>query len=262
MATATISFTDGSAYERSMGIWSRAVGEEFLEWLAVPAGQSWLDVGCGNGSFTELVAERCSPTSVWGIDPSEEQVAFARSRLGNAPAEFQIGSALDLPYADDSRDIATMALVLFFVPDPRRSVDEMKRVVRPGGLIASYAWHMLGGGFPFEPVQSELRAMDIPYPLPPSVDISPIEPSKRIWLDAGMEDVKTTTIKVERTFDDFDDLWNTFMIASIGRVIEKLDNPTRETLRERVRQKMVKDETGNITYASLANCVKGRVANN
>jgi len=46
----TALFTDGAAYERRMGRWSRLVGEVFLDWLAAPPGLRWVDVGCGNGA--------------------------------------------------------------------------------------------------------------------------------------------------------------------------------------------------------------------
>ena len=64
-------FNDGKAYERMMGRWSQAAGEIFLDWLTLPPGLRWLDVGCGNGAFTELLVQRCKPTEVKGIDPSE-----------------------------------------------------------------------------------------------------------------------------------------------------------------------------------------------
>ena len=54
-------FDDGAAYERFMGRWSRGAGEVFLEWLAPAPGACWLDVGCGTGSFTELIVDRCAP---------------------------------------------------------------------------------------------------------------------------------------------------------------------------------------------------------
>ena len=44
-----------------MGRWSRLVGGEFLDWLDVPPGLRWLDVGCGNGAFTEELVARCAP---------------------------------------------------------------------------------------------------------------------------------------------------------------------------------------------------------
>ena len=56
-----------------------------------------------------------------------------------------------LPFERQRFDAAVMALVIFFVPDPAKGVAEMARVVRPGGLVAAYAWDVLGGGFSFDP---------------------------------------------------------------------------------------------------------------
>jgi ubiquinone/menaquinone biosynthesis C-methylase UbiE len=75
-----IRFTDGAAYEQFMGKWSQFAGETFLDWLAPKPGLRWLDIGCGSGAFTEMIVERCAPASVQGIDPSEGQLAFARTR--------------------------------------------------------------------------------------------------------------------------------------------------------------------------------------
>jgi hypothetical protein len=54
-------FTDGKVYERLMGRWSRLVAEAFLDWLNAPKNLRWLDVGCGNGAFTEELITRCAP---------------------------------------------------------------------------------------------------------------------------------------------------------------------------------------------------------
>ena len=80
MAECQIRFNDGAAYERMMGTWSRIAGAIFIDWLAPPSGLRWIDVGCGNGAFSELLVERCAPAEVQGIDPSEAQLAFARTR--------------------------------------------------------------------------------------------------------------------------------------------------------------------------------------
>jgi ubiquinone/menaquinone biosynthesis C-methylase UbiE len=64
-------FADGEAYEQLMGRWSRVAGEKFLDWLGAAKNLNWLDVGCGNGAFTQLLLERCAPASVIGVDPSE-----------------------------------------------------------------------------------------------------------------------------------------------------------------------------------------------
>ena len=117
MVATQIRFDDGAAYERYMGIWSQFAGEAFLDWLAAPAGLRWLDVGCGNGAFTELIVEHCAPASVHGIDPSESQLAYARSRPALQMAEFHQGDAMDQPFPDTMFDAAIMPLVIFFMPN-------------------------------------------------------------------------------------------------------------------------------------------------
>ena len=65
----------GAAYEPYVGRWSRLVANAFLDWLQVPAGRRWLDVGCGTGALTAAILERCDPREVIRIDPSEAYVA-------------------------------------------------------------------------------------------------------------------------------------------------------------------------------------------
>src|SRR5689334_4576662 len=120
-STQPIRFTDGAAYERFMAPWSRSAGAVFLAWLAQDPGLSWVDVGCGNGAFTELILARSAPSSVCAIDPSEAQIAAARQRVSARQVELSVGDAMALPYSDARFDVAVMALVLFFVPDPRKS---------------------------------------------------------------------------------------------------------------------------------------------
>ncbi len=67
MAEPRITFDDGGLYERTMGAWSRLAGEVFLDWLAPAPGLRWMDVGCGNGAFTEALVQRCAPAEVQGI---------------------------------------------------------------------------------------------------------------------------------------------------------------------------------------------------
>ena len=120
MSASPITFNDGKAYERMMGRWSRLAGDQFIDWLEAPKGLRWIDVGCGNGAFTEVLIGRASPAAVTGIDPSDGQISYARTRPGAAMAQFQVGNAQSLPFADDSFDAASMALVIAFVDDPSR----------------------------------------------------------------------------------------------------------------------------------------------
>ena len=72
---------------------SRTTGGVFLDWLAPSPGLRWVDIGCGSGAFSELLVERCMPTEVQGVDPSEGQLAFAQTRPAARLAQFRQGDA-------------------------------------------------------------------------------------------------------------------------------------------------------------------------
>ncbi|QIO36696.1 class I SAM-dependent methyltransferase [Bradyrhizobium sp. 1(2017)] len=259
MAEQTIRFDDGAAYEQMMGIWSRSAGEIFLDWLAPPAGLRWIDIGCGNGAFTELLVERCAPVEVQGIDPSAEQLAFARTRPAARLAKFRQGDAMALPFADRSFDAAVMALVLVFLPDPVKGISEMVRVVVPGGSVVTYMWDMLGGGFPLDPIYDEIKAMGIPANRPPRMDASRMDALRELWLGAGLADVQTREITVQRTFSGFDDFWATSLKSPALRPSVAAMKPADvEALIAQVRARMPTDTDGRITCNARAHAIKGR----
>jgi len=260
MAEETFRFEDPDGYERMMGTWSRMAGEIFLEWLAPPPGMRWVDVGCGNGAFTELLVDRCAPAEVQGFDPSEAQLAFARTRPAARVAQFRQGDAMAQPFSDDTFDAAVMALVIFFVLDPAKAVAEMVRVVRPGGVVAAYAWDMLGGGFPLETLQAEMRGLGVTPSLAPSVAASRMDAMRELWTGAGLEAVETREITVQRSFADFDDVWTTSLLGtSAGRKIKAMPAGDVERLRQRWRARLTPDGAGRITCTARANAIKGRV---
>jgi len=259
MAEHQIRFEDGAAYERMMGVWSRFAGEVFLDWLMPRPGFRWIDIGCGSGAFSELLVERCAPAEVKGIDPSEAQLAFARTRPAARLAEFRQGDAMALPFAADRFDAAVMALVIFFVPEPAKGLAEMVRVVAPGGTIAAYAWDMLGAGYPGEPIRAELRELGLNPPLPPSVGASRIDALRTLWTGAGLDAVETREIAVQRVFADFDEFWTTTLsAATIGPIVAAMPAAEAERLKARVRERLPPDAAGQITYTARANAVKGR----
>ena len=260
MAEPQIRFDDGAAYERMMGTWSRLAGEIFLDWLAPRAGLKWIDIGCGNGAFTGLIVARCAPAEVQGIDPSDGQLAYARTRSGAGKAKFRKGDAMALPFSDGAFDVAIMALVIFFVPEPAKGVAEMMRVVAPGGEIAAYAWDMAGGGFPLQPLQTELQAMGIPPVRPPSSDVSKMDALQRLWKGAGLVDVETRRIDVQRSFVDFDDFWTASTLgSSIAPVVASMAPDDLRRLKDGMRARMKADGAGRIVYGAWANAIKGRV---
>ena len=260
--TDQIRFDDGAAYERYMGEWSRLAGETFLDWLAPKSGLRWLDVGCGNGAFTEMLVERCAPASVHGIDPSEAQLAYARTRPAAHVAQFRRGDAMALPFPDDAFDAAVMPLVIFFVPDPAKGAAEMARVVCPGGTVTAYAWDMEGGGFPYEPLQEEMRGLGVAVPVPPSRDASRIDAMRDLWAGAGLDSVETLKITVRRTFADFDDYWATVLGGpSVAPQLAAMASEEFAILKEKMRARLPADAAGRITYSARANAVKGRIPN-
>ena len=260
MAAPNIKFTDGPGYERYMGIWSRLAGESFLAWLAPQPGLRWLDIGCGNGAFTEMIGDRCAPASIDGIDPSEAQLEFARTRFVPGAATFRQGDGMALPYPDDSFDAAVMPLVIFFLPVPAQGVAEMARVVAPGGSVTAYAWDMPGHGFPYDALQAEMSAMGIIVPKAPSPEASRLEVMQKLWADAGLRGIETRAITVQRTFADFEDYWGTVLKGpSVAAQLAALAPNDTESLRAKMRERFPADASGKITYGARAHAVKGVV---
>jgi ubiquinone/menaquinone biosynthesis C-methylase UbiE len=258
MADLQIRFEDGAAYERMMGVWSRLTGDVFLDWLGPRPGLRWIDVGCGNGAFTELIAARCAPAEIQAIDPSDAQLVFARGRPSARAATFKKGDAMALPFAENSFDAAVMALVIFFVPEPARGVAEMARVVGPGGVVSAYAWDVTGGGLPAAPIQAEMRSMGMTPPLPPSFEASRLESLRDLWAGAGLEGVETREITVQRTFADFQEFWAINQLgASIAAVVATMSPADVDVLKSRVCARLSADAAGRITCSARANAVKG-----
>ena len=261
MSESQIRFDDGAAYERMMGVWSRLVGERFLDWLALPPNLRWIDVGCGNGAFTELLAQRCAPHEILGVDPSTAQLDFARTRPAAGVARFEPGDAMALPAADDWFDAAVMALVIFFVPEPARGVAEMRRVVKPGGTVSAYAWDLLEpDGFPMAPLQEELRGMGFTPMLPPRPEVSRIDALAALWAEAGLTDIATREITVARSFDDFADFWASVEIAiGMAQGTREMDVEAKTRLQDGLRNRLPANPDGTISFTSRANAVAGRV---
>lgn len=258
--TAPIRFEDGAAYERGMGQWSQLVGATFLDWLAPQPGSRWIDVGCGNGAFTELVVQRCAPAAIDGLDPSTGQLAFARTRPGVQSATFHLGDAHALPFADASADIAVMALVIFFLDDPAAGLAEMRRVVRPGGIVAAYAWDIPAHSFPLEPIQAEFRALGHTPVLPPNAAIASTDNLRTAFATAGLLDLRQRAISVTRTFADFEAFWTAMLgTGSISAAIDKLAPDQRAGFKQRVQGRLSTNADGSVSYSASANAIAGLV---
>ena len=89
MAEEECFFADSQTYELGMGRLSRVAGETFLDWLSLPSELRCLDVGCGTGSFTELLLNRTAPSAISAIDPSAGQITFAKRKPWAGRVDFQ-----------------------------------------------------------------------------------------------------------------------------------------------------------------------------
>jgi ubiquinone/menaquinone biosynthesis C-methylase UbiE len=110
-------------------------GKRLVERLGLKEGARVLDVGCGTGRLAHWIAERVGATgAVAGIDPLAERIHIARSRGG--AARFEVGRAEDLhAFEDASFDAVCMSSVLHWVDDKAKALAEVRRVLRPGGLL-------------------------------------------------------------------------------------------------------------------------------
>ncbi len=136
----------------------------------------------------------------------------------------------------------------------------MVRVVGSGGIVATYVWDMLSGGFPLDPILGEMRAMGLSPPQPPQLGSSRQEALRDLWTGSGLEAVETREITVRRTFADFDDFWTINLKGgTIGPAIAAMAQGDAAELKGRVRRRLPADAAGRLTYGARANAIKGRV---
>ena len=252
-------FDDGAAYELMMGRWSALVARPFLAWLALPAGLAWLDDGCGDGSFTQALVKQQHPAELIGVDPAPAQLSYARQRVADVRVRFLEGRAQELPLPDASVDVAVMALVLFFVPDPLQGVREMVRVVKGGGMIAAYHWDLAGGGFPLQPIIDAVHAGGYQSQQPPSAWAAVLTASEELWQSAGLVDVQTRQFEVSRTFDSFEDYWRTaYGSPRLRDLFASLSPSVLQRVKEDARRRIAGAGDRVLVIKARANAVKGR----
>jgi SAM-dependent methyltransferase len=254
-------FTDGAAYEQFMGRWSLAAGNVFLDWVSPSKSARWLDIGCGTGVFTELVLDTCAPATVVAVDPSEAQINIARNKPVAQRAEFHVADAQKLPFPDDTFDVVASSLVINFIPNRPRALAEMRRVGRPGGVVASYVWDFAGERGPSSPLRYGFSQIGAEPPASLGLEDTRIEALSSLFTGAGLTDVATRTIDVTMSFADFNEFWQTQTPGYIpmGKMIVALSEPQRAKLIASVRTRLPAASDGSIAFSARANAVKARV---
>jgi ubiquinone/menaquinone biosynthesis C-methylase UbiE len=262
-ANLAMSWNNAQGYERFMGKWSRIAGKIFLNWLALPGGLKWLDVGCGTGAFTETIRENCAAAEIVAIDPAASHVAHGQSLVEGGGIRFEVADARSMPFENGCFDAAASALVLNFIPYREKAVAEMRRVVRPGGMVAAYVWDFAGRSGTISHLNAGLRefhGVDTSGAL--NAESTSQDKLKELFVLAGLAEVETRPIEISVTYKDFDDYWesNTGFTSPAGNAVKALSEDKREELKQIVKSKLPVVEKGVISYTARVNAVKGRVS--
>ena len=258
----TSGFQNAERYEQLMGRWSRRLAPSLIGFGGLADGDRVLDMGCGTGSLIFALRDFANVQSATGIDVTEAYVAAARARNSDPRFAFDVGDARALPYPDSSFDRAFSLLVLQFIPEARKAVEEMRRVVRPGGTIAAAVWDGYGGQ-PFARI-----IWDVAGVLDPALERPLFRPlngpgeMEKLWLDLGLRDVEQTSLLTRMEFQSFEDYWAPFASGEgpHGQYVVKLSSEKRDTLREHVRRAYVANRPdGPRSMAAVAWACRGTV---
>jgi ubiquinone/menaquinone biosynthesis C-methylase UbiE len=116
----------------------RPVGEQAIAKMQIPSNAAVLDVGCGSGWATRLIATRAVQGHVIGIDVSDEMIRVACDQSKGFPnLEFKVASAESLPFDDAMFSHAFSMESLYYYADIEAAAREIRRVLQPGGLFVT-----------------------------------------------------------------------------------------------------------------------------
>jgi SAM-dependent methyltransferase len=232
-------FARADSYDRFMGRFSLPLGRQFLALVALVAperGNTALDVGCGPGALTQLLADRLGADQVSAVDPSPPFVEAARSRIPGAA--IRVGSAEALPYGDDEFDVTLAQLVIHFMADPIAGVREMARVTRSGGTVAANTWDFGGDRGPLGVYERAARDLDPDAPTERTLQGVSVGDLERIFVAAGLVDVWSGEQTVRVEFASFDEWWEPFTlgVGPAGTYVASLGPEQRARLAAHARE--------------------------
>ncbi|HZQ64758.1 MAG TPA: class I SAM-dependent methyltransferase [Gaiellaceae bacterium] len=225
-------FQAADAYERFMGRYSRALAPELARAAGVAAGERVLDVGCGTGALTTVLAGIVGADRVSAVDPSEPFVEECRRTVPGA--DVRVGPAETLPFAEDTFDCALAQLVFHFVTDQAAAVSEMARVTRPGGRVAACVWDFTGGMTMMRSFWDAAREAD--PDAPDEVERFGGKPGELagLWREAGLHGVVDSQVAASARYESFEELWGSFLggVGPAGAYAESLEGERRSAVRD------------------------------
>lgn len=254
-------WNDSDSYEYFMGRWSSLMAIKFLQWLNIPSDKSWLDVGCGTGALSEAIEKYNNPSFLSGIDAFAGYIEKARHRL-SMNQNFKVADVENLPFEDQRFDVVVSGLALNFFPDIEKALLEMKRVTRPGGVVAAYVWDYSER---MEFLRSFWDAAQIIDPTSKDLDEGirfPICDSKNLtkeFRDAGITEVESSFLDIETLFKDFEDYWNPFFGGQgpAPGFLQSLSKKSQARLKDIIYERMNFEPNGSIRLIARAIVIKG-----
>lgn len=244
------------AYDRYMGRYSTQLSAGLADLAGTLGSARVLDVGCGPGALTSELVARVGAVNVTAVDPSAPFVAAARER--NPGATVLLAAAEVLPFADASFDAAFAQLVVHFMTEPVGGLREMRRVTRPGGVVAASVWDFGGDRAPISPFWAAARSVD------PDLRDESLLPGVRegdldaLFAAAGLEAIAVTTLSSTVRYDTFEDWWLPYTggVGPGGAYLASLDADRRAAVREACRARL---PSGPFTITAVAWACRGTV---
>lgn len=239
------------------------VARQFVGWLDQSSGLFWLDIGCGTGALVEEILRSSYPREVLGVDPSQAFVDYARTRISDPRARFEVASAEHIPFLSGTADVVASGLVLNFVQDPVLALREMCRVCKDDGVVAAYVWDYKG----------EMQFLDYFWDallelIPAASEHGEVkgfttcnpEALRSVFDAGGLEDLEIAAIDVPTNFSNFDDYWAPFLEGkgAAPAFAMSLAEKDRVALRETLRLRLPTAPDGSIDLVARAWAVRGR----
>ncbi|WP_392536245.1 class I SAM-dependent methyltransferase [Nostoc sp. C117] len=110
-------------------------------WAEISPTDTILDVACGTGEFERLLLAEFSSQQIVGVDISDKMLTIAKQKFSAYPqVSFQIASASNLPFDNDSFDVIVSANAFHYFDDPLTALKEMRRVLKPDGKVIILDW--------------------------------------------------------------------------------------------------------------------------
>ena len=226
-------------YDRHVGRYTPSLARTHVRLLDVHRRDDVLEVGCGPGALTEVLAQAVGGSHVCAVDPSEPFAEECRRRVPDA--DVRVAAAEHLPDFDREFAAATSQLVLNFMSDADAGVASMRSAVKRGGVVASVVWDYRVGMrmlrvFWDAALELDRNAPDEGRTMPHCTTAG----LRALWSRAGIDRVQTGELVVAARYVDFEDFWAPFPtgIAPSGAYCAALDDEHREALRELVYQRL------------------------